>query len=153
MQLIRSIVIACALAAPSAALAQVAVMDPWVRGTVSAQKATGAFMQLKAATDVALVGVTSPIAGVAEVHEMKMDGSVMKMAAVPKVDLPAGAVVTFGPGTYHVMLMDLKQPLKEGERVPLTLTFADKGGKRFTVDVQAPVRALGAPAPAPAHKH
>jgi len=151
MQLVRSIVIACALAAPSAALAQVAVMDPWVRGTVPAQKATGAFMQLKSAADATLVGVASPVAGVAEIHEMKMDGSVMKMGAVPKVDLPAGTVVTFGPGTYHVMLMDLKQPLKEGERVPLTLTFADTGGKRFTVDVQAPVRALGAPASP--HKH
>jgi hypothetical protein len=151
MQLVRSIVIACAIAAPSAAHAQIAVMDPWVRGTVSAQKATGAFMQLKSTADAVLVGVASPVAGIAEIHEMKMDGSVMKMAAVQKVDLPAGAVVTLGPGTYHVMLMDLKQPLKEGERVPLTLTFADKGGKRFTVDVQAPVRALGAPAPA--HKH
>ena len=151
MQLVRSIVIACALAAPSAALAQIAVMDPWVRGTVSAQKVTGAFMQLKSAANATLVGVASPIAGIAEIHEMKMDGSVMKMSAVPKVDLPAGTVVTFGPGTYHVMLMDLKQPLKEGERVPLTLTFADAGGKRFTVDVQAPVRALGAPASP--HKH
>ena len=150
MQLLRSIVIACALAAPSA-LAQVAVTDPWVRGTVSAQKATGAFMQLKSTADVSLVGVASPVAGVAEVHEMKMDGGVMRMAAVPKLDLPAGAVVTLGPGTYHVMLMDLKQPLKEGERVPVTLTFADKAGKRFTVDVQAPVRALGAPASP--HKH
>ena len=88
MQFVRSIVIACALAAPSAALAQVAVIDPWVRGTVSAQKATGAFMQLKSASDVALVGVASPIAGIAEVHEMKMDGGVMRMAAVPRLALP-----------------------------------------------------------------
>jgi len=151
MQVVRSFLIACALAAPSAALAQVAVIDPWVRGTVSAQKATGAFMQLKSASDVALVGVASPIAGIAEVHEMKMDGGVMRMAAVPKLDLPAGAVVTLGPGTYHLMLMDLKQPLKEGDHVPFTLTFADKGGRRFNVDVHAPVRALGAPASP--HKH
>jgi copper(I)-binding protein len=151
MQFVRSIVIACALAAPSTALAQVAVIDPWVRGTVSAQKVTGAFMQLKSATDVSLVGIASPAAGIAEIHEMKMDGNVMRMAAVSKLDLPAGAVVTLGPGTYHVMLMDLKQPLKEGEHVPFTLTFTDKGGKRFTVDVHAPVRALGAPASP--HKH
>ena len=141
-----------ALVAPPA-LAQVAVMDPWVRGTVSAQKATGAFMQLKSAADVALVGAVSPVAGVTEVHEMRMDGGVMRMSALPRLDLPAGKVVDFKPGGYHVMLMDLKQPLKDGDRVPMTLTFQDKAGKRFTVDVDAPVRALTAPVAPAAHKH
>jgi copper(I)-binding protein len=56
------------------------------------------------------------------------------------------------PGGYHVMLMELKQPLKEGETVPVTLTFEDKAGKRQTVEVKAPVRALTAPAPEPAQK-
>jgi len=133
--------------------AQVIVMDPWVRGTVSAQKATGAFMQLKSAADVALVGAVSPVAGVTEVHEMRMDGSVMRMSALPRLDLPAGKVVDFKPGGYHVMLMDLKQALKDGDRVPMTLTFQDKAGKRFTVDVDAPVRALTAPVAPAAHKH
>ena len=149
---LRSLAAAVVLAASAPSLAQVAVMDPWVRGTVPAQKATGAFMQLKSATDVALVGVSTPVAGVAEIHEMKMDAGVMRMAAVPKLAMRANAIVDLKPGGYHLMLMDLKQPLKEGERVPLTLTLEDKAGKRFTVDVQAPVRALTAPASSP-HKH
>lgn len=144
MPIVRIIVIACALAAPSAALAQVAVMDPWVRGTVPAQKATGAFMQLKSAKDAALVGVTSPIAGIVEIHQMKMEGAVMRMGAVPRLELPAGKVVDLKPGGYHVMLMDLRQPLKEGDSVPFTLAFQDKGGVRYTLDVKVPVRALGA---------
>jgi len=142
--MIRSIVIACALAVPAAALAQVTVTDAWVRGTVPAQKATGAFMQLKSAKDAALVGVTTPIAGIVEIHEMKMDGAVMRMGAVPRLELPAGKVVDLKPGGYHVMLMDLKQPLKEGDSVPVTLAFQDKAGARYTMDVKVPVRALGA---------
>jgi len=140
-----------ALAASSGALAQVAVTDPWVRGTVAAQKVSGAFMQLRSVKDTALVGVTTPVAGIVEIHEMKMDGAVMRMSAVPRLELPAGKVVDLKPGGFHVMLMDLKQPLKEGDSVPFTLAFQDKGGARYTVDVKAPVRALGAPDPA--HKH
>ena len=75
----------------------------------------------------------------------------MRMSALRKLDLPANRVVDLKPGGYHLMLMDLKAPLKEGERVPLTLTLEDKAGKRFTVDVQAQVRALTAPAMT--HKH
>jgi copper(I)-binding protein len=142
-----------ALALP--AQAQVAVSEPWVRGTVAGQQATGAFMQLKAAADATLVGAASPVAGVVEVHEMKMDGGVMRMSAIRRLALPAGKTVELKPGGYHVMLMDLKQSLKEGETVPVTLTFEDKAGKRQTVEVKVPVRALTAPAPAmdAAHKH
>lgn len=151
MPIVRIIVIACALAAPSAALAQVAVMDPWVRGTVPAQKATGAFMQLKSAKDAALVGVTSPIAGIVEIHQMKMEGAVMRMGAVPRLELPAGKVVDLKPGGYHVMLMDLKQPIGSGTTVPLTLRFEDAKGAKSVLDLRVPVRA--APPAAPAHKH
>jgi len=153
MEIVRSLVLFATLAAAQSALAQVAVMDPWVRGTVPAQKSTGAFMQLKSASDVALVAASSPAAGIVEIHEMKMDGGVMRMAAVKRVDLPAGKTVELSPGGYHVMLMDLKAPLKEGEQVPVTLTFEDKAGKRFTADVKAPVRALTASASMPSMKH
>jgi copper(I)-binding protein len=149
-------VAAVALAAVAlSAQAQVAVSDPWVRGTVAGQQATGAFMQLKASADATLVGAASPVAGVVEVHEMKMDGGVMRMSAIGRLALPAGKTVELKPGGYHVMLMDLKQPLKEGETVPVTLTFEDKAGKRQAVEVKVPVRALTAPAPAmdAAHKH
>ena len=141
------VLVACALA-PLAAVAQVTVKDPWVRGTVAGQSATGAFMQLSSNTDTSLVAVTSPVAKVVEIHSMAHEGGVMKMRAINALPVPAGKPVDLAPGGYHVMLMDLVQPLKEGEKVPLTLTFADKSGKKTTQDVTATVRPL-----APAHKH
>jgi periplasmic copper chaperone A len=140
-----------ALAAP--AVAQTTVKDAWVRGTVPAQKATGAFMQITSAQGGKLVSAASPIAGTVEIHEMKMEGGVMKMGPVPGLALPAGQAVELKPGGYHVMLMDLKQPVKAGETVPLTLVVEGLDGKKETLEVKAPVRALGA-APANAmHDH
>ena len=124
------------------AMAQVAVTNAWVRGTVAGQKSTGAFMELKAPADTALVAVASPSAAVVEIHEMKMDGTLMTMRAVDKVVLPAGKTVALKAGGYHVMLMDLAKPLKEGDSVPLKLTFEDKTGNKVTQDVSVPVRAL-----------
>ena len=139
------------IAAP--ALAQVTVADPWVRGTVAQQRATGAFMKLTAPNGARLVEVRSPVAGVVEIHEMTLDNNVMRMRQVPMLDLPAGKAIELKPGGYHVMLMDLKQPMKAGESVPITLVFEDKDKKRQTVEVQAPVRALNAPAGKMEHKH
>ena len=129
----------------AAALAQTSVTDLWVRGTVPQQKASGAFMQITSAQGGKLVSVSSPVAGVAEVHEMAMEGTTMRMRAVPALELPAGRAVTLEPGGYHVMLMDLKATLKAGDTVPLTLVVEGKDGKRETVEVRAPVRPLGAP--------
>ncbi|HPK32704.1 MAG TPA: copper chaperone PCu(A)C [Ottowia sp.] len=129
----------------AAAHAQVTITEPWVRGTVAAQKATGAFMTIKADEDVRLVSGTSPVAGVVEIHEMAMDNNVMRMRQL-KDGLPIakGAQAELKPGGYHVMLMALKQPLTAGEQVPLTLTFEGPDKKTFTREVKAPVRALGA---------
>lgn len=138
--------VAALLAAPSV-LAQVAVIDPWVRGVVPAQKATGAFMHLRAAADTTLVGASSPAAKVVEIHQMSMEGGVMRMSAIDKLALPAGRTVKLEPGGYHVMLMGLVAPLKEGDSIAITLALKDKDGKPWTVDVKAPVRALSAPAP------
>ena len=134
------------LAAP--ALAQVAVTNAWVRGTVPGQKGTGAFMQLTSAADMTLIGVASPVAKIVEIHEMAVDGGMMRMRAVDKLALPAGKAIDLTPGGYHVMLMDLAQPLKEGDVVPVTLTFVDKAGKRITQEIKAPVRALTEAMPA-----
>ncbi len=145
--------------AAATASAQTTVQEPWVRGTVAQQKATGMFARITSAQGGKLVSVSSPVAGVVEVHEMTMDGSVMKMRAVPALDLPAGKAVALTPGGFHVMLMDLKQPLKEGDSVPLTLVIEGKDGKRETVEVKAPVRPLAAGAgaaeqdPHKGHKH
>jgi copper(I)-binding protein len=132
------------------ALAQVSVSEPWVRGTVESQMATGAFMRLTAATDARLLAARSPVAGIVELHEMAMENNVMRMREITRLDLPAGRTVELRPGGYHVMLMDLKRTLKPGEEVPITLDF-EQGGKRLTVQVKAVVRPLTS-AP-PAHKH
>lgn len=134
-------------------LAQVEVKDAWVRGTVAQQRATGAFMRLSAAEELKLVQVQSPVAGIVEIHEMKMDAGVMRMRPITALDLPANRTVELKPGGYHVMLMDLKQPLAEGDTVPLTLTVESRSGKRSTIDVKASVRALGSPGGAPMPKH
>jgi periplasmic copper chaperone A len=137
------------LAAP--ALAQVAVTNAWVRGTVPGQKGTGAFMQLTSAADMTLVGVASPAAKIVEIHEMAVDGGVMRMRAIDKLALPAGKAIDLKPGGYHVMLMDLAHPLKEGDVVPVRLTFVDKAGKTLTQEINAPVRAFTAATPAEKH--
>lgn len=140
----------------TSALAQVTVTDPWVRGTVDKQPATGAFMQLQAAKEAKLVSASSPVAATVEVHEMAMDGSVMRMRAIPSLALPAGKVIELKPGGYHVMLMGLKKTLKEGDRVPLTLLIEAADRTRSTLEVDAPVKALTASAPAQGgghHKH
>ena len=110
-------------------VAQVTVGDPWIRGTVPQQMSTGAFMQLKSATDAKLIEARSPVAGVVEIHEMKVENNVMRMRAVPSVALPAGRTVELKPGGYHVMMMDLKQQMKDGDVVPMTLVV-ESGGKR-----------------------
>ena len=123
-----------------------------MRSTVEPQKATGAFMQITSPQGGKLVGAQSPVAGVTEVHEMAMEGNVMKMRAVSALELPAGKAVELKPGGYHVMLMDLKQALKAGETVPLTLTVEGKDGKRESVELKLPVKAAAA-APAAQHEH
>jgi copper(I)-binding protein len=126
-----------------AALAQtVVVKDAWVRATVQGQKATGAFMNLSSAEGSRLKSVSSPVAGVAQVHEMRMDGDIMKMAALPNgLELPAGKTVELKPGGYHVMLMDLKMPLPKDSSVPLTLVFVDAKGVESKTELKLPVNA------------
>jgi copper(I)-binding protein len=128
------------LAASIAAHAQVTVSEAWVRGTVAAQMATGAFMKITAGAPAKLVGASSPVAGVVEIHEMAMVDNVMRMRAIDALELPAGRTVELKPGGYHVMLMDLQRGLKEGESVPVTLTI-EQGGKRQAIEVKAIVSA------------
>ncbi|MEY2731156.1 MAG: copper chaperone PCu(A)C [Betaproteobacteria bacterium] len=137
--------------AAGAAHAQVTVGDPWVRATVAQQKATGMFAQVTSAQGGKLVAASSPVAAVVEIHEMAMENNVMKMRAVPGLELPAGKAVDLKPGGYHVMLMGLKQQVKEGEVVPVTLVVEGKDGKRESVEVKAPVRALAAQAAGHSH--
>jgi copper(I)-binding protein len=141
------------LLATALAQAQTTVAEPWVRGTVAQQKASGMFARITSAQGGRLVSASSPVAGVVEIHEMAMSGDVMKMRALPNgLDLPAGKAVELKPGGYHVMLMDLKQQLKAGDTVPVTLVIEGADKKRETVEIKAPVRAMN-PTAAPQHKH
>ena len=119
--------------------ANVKVEGAWARATVQGQKGTGAFMKITAPEGAKLVGASSPAAGVTEVHEMKMEGDIMKMRAIPALDLPAGKTVELKPGGYHVMLMDLKAPLAKGSNVPVTLVFQDAKGAETQLPLQLPV--------------
>ena len=114
--------------------------------TVASQKATGAFMQLTSKGGVSLVGVASPAASIVEIHEMVMDKDVMKMRPVPRLEVQPGKPLELRPGSYHVMLIDLKKPLAKGEIVPITLQVEGRDKKIETVDVNAEVRELTASA-------
>jgi copper(I)-binding protein len=118
----------------------VAVKDAWVRTSVQGQKATGAFMTITAKDGGKLVSASTPVAGVVEVHEMKMDGDIMRMRAVTGgLDLPAGKAVELKPGGYHVMLMDLKAALPKDSTVPLTLVFKNAKGVESKIELNIPV--------------
>lgn len=135
-------------------VAPVDVKNAWVRATVPGQGGTGAFMALQAPMGARLVGVATPAAGVAEIHEMKMDGDTMRMRAVPSLALPARQSVALAPGGYHLMLMDLKEPLVAGRSIPLTLSFEDAAGTRTRRELQVEVRqTAGGAAQAGAHRH
>ncbi|MDR2990902.1 MAG: copper chaperone PCu(A)C [Burkholderiaceae bacterium] len=126
---------------------------PWVRATVPGQNGTGAFMQLTARQACQLVAVRSPIAGVAQIHRMAMEGGVMRMREVEGgLPLPAGQTVELAPNGLHLMLMDLKQPVATGASVPITLTVQNpQTGVRGQISIDASVRALGADVGAMAH--
>lgn len=131
------------------ALAQnVAVHNPWARATVQGQKATGAFMTLTAPQGARLLSARSPVAGVVEVHEMKMQGDVMQMRALPNgLELPAGKAVALAPGGYHIMLMDLKVALRKDTTIPLTLVFQDAKGMQTRTELKVPVSTMAPAAP------
>ena len=139
----RSVIVLSAVLLSSAAMAQVTVKEAWVRATVAQQKATGAFMQLQSAQDANLVGAQSPVANVVEVHEMAMDGNVMKMRQVKDIPVPANGSVELKPGGLHLMFMNIKAPLAAGETVPVKLKFAKAG----EVEVKMPVNSTAATAP------
>ena len=140
-RLTHSFVIATSIFITSFAAAQtVTISNPWARATVQGQKATGAFMTVTSKENSKLVAASTPVAGIVEIHEMKMDKDVMKMSALPNgLDLPAGKAVDLKPGGFHIMLMDLKLPLNKDVAIPLTLTFQDSSGKKSQQVVQVPV--------------
>jgi copper(I)-binding protein len=133
----------------------VEVQGAWVRATVPGQSGTGGFMSLRSHTALQLVGFSTPVAGTAELHEMAMDGNVMRMRPVDGLELPAGQSVELKPGGHHLMLMALKRPLTAGSTVPLVLRFKAPDGKLLEQKMAVPVRAAAPTGTSalPAHDH
>jgi periplasmic copper chaperone A len=146
---------AATLAASALAQAPLKVEDAWVRSTVPGQQGTAAFMKLTAHQKLQVVGVSTPVAGTADLHEMKREGDLMTMRPVGKLELPAGRTIELTPSGYHLMLQDLKQPLRPGTTVPLTLMLRDAKGVDSKLELKLPVatRAPAAPMPTDGRKH
>ena len=141
MKILFQLWVIVAACAPVFTYAQsVEVKDAWIRGTVPAQKATGAFMELSAKNTARLVSVESKIAASTEIHNMTIQNGVMKMFPVKSVDVPAGKTVKLAPGGYHVMFIGLKEQMKPGDRVPLKLNFELANKKRESVELSVEVR-------------
>ena len=130
--------------------AHVKVENAWARASVQGQQASGAFMRLTAEEPLKLVGVETSVAAVAEVHEMKMDGDVMRMRAIESLDPPKGVAVDLKPGGYHLMLQQLKGPLAKDSQIPVTLVFKDGKGAVSRLSLQLPVRTTAPAGAAPA---
>ena len=144
----KSVFAALLVSASFVAVAQapsVKVERAWARSTVQGQDSTGAYMTLTAAEPLTLVGAATPAAGIVEIHQMKMEGDVMKMRAVETLALRPGAPLHFAPNGYHFMLMDLKTPFRAGASIRMTLRLRDAKGAEKTQDVTVPV-SFAAPA-------
>ena len=140
----------CVVVATAAQAQPASVKDAWVRAPAPGQKVAGVYMEIVSRTHTALVAVASPVAARAELHSMALEDGVMKMRPLERIELPAGTPVKLAPGGLHVMLIGLKQPLKRGEKVPVTLTVLQlDSGSRSVFTVRAEVRA----ADAKAHHH
>ncbi len=121
----------------------VKVDDPWTRATAPGQKVAGGFMRLTAAADMTLVGGSSPVSSHLELHTMQMDGGVMVMRQVDNIPLPKGKAVELKPGGLHIMFIGLKQPIKAGDKVPVTLQVRGANGKEQSLAVTLEARATG----------
>ena len=118
------------------------VENAWARATAPGQDAASVDLTITSKHAATLVGVSSPVAGSAELHSMVTEGGMMKMREVKSIELPSGKHVNLGESGYHLMLNGLKAPLKAGDSVPLTLSI--KSGKQDVVKVEtrAEVRPL-----------
>lgn len=123
--------------------ADIKVENAWMRATAPGQAVAGAFMEITCPVNAKLVGATSPAAGKLELHTMSMDNGVMEMRQVPAIDLPKGKTIKLAPGGLHVMLFDLKQPMKQGTTIPVTLDIVNADKQHENIKVDVTVRDLG----------
>lgn len=148
MQLHRRLIsaaLACSalFALPALADSPIKVEDPYVRLVPTGTPNTGAFMVIKNSgnADRKVLKAESPVSKVVELHNHINDNGVMKMRPVKEIDVKAGGEAVLKPGSYHIMLIGLKQPLKEGDQVPLTLKFDDGTALKVEAPVQRPAPA------------
>jgi copper(I)-binding protein len=123
------------------------ITHAWSRATPGGAKIAGGYLTIenKGAAPDRLTAVSGEIAGKVEIHEMAMNNGVMTMRPLEKgLEIEPGKTVKLAPGGYHLMLMDLKNPLKQGEKVPLELQFEKAGKVALSLDVQG----VGAQGPA-----
>src|SRR3989339_989176 len=113
----------------------VKIENAWVRATAPGQKVAGGFMDISADADMAVIGGSSPVSRSLELHIMKMDGGVMEMRQVKEIALPKGQTVKLQPGGLHIMFIGIKQQLKDGDKVPVTLIVKGADGKEQKMDV------------------
>lgn len=138
--LAAALALAPTLAAADATLGPLTIEQPWSRATAASARNGGAYLVVRnggSAPD-RLVAASTPIAARAELHTHIHDNGVMKMRHVPGIDAPAGGAAVLKPGGFHVMLMELKAPLAEGQHFPLTLTFEKAGSVTVEVAVGKP---------------
>lgn len=135
-----SIAFSSSLLAQNALVGPIKIENAYTRATMPGQQVAGGFMKIenKGTTDQ-LVSASSPVAGEVQLHEMAMEGNVMKMRQVKDIAVPAGGSVELKPGGLHLMFMNIKTPLTAGETVPVKLKFAKAG----EVEVKMPVNAMG----------
>ncbi len=126
----------------NAATDTIAITQAWARATAPGQDVGAAYMVLQSPVDATLLEVSSPAADSIEIHKMSMDHGIMKMRMLESLPLPAGKWVKLEPGGFHLMLFDLKTPLKAGMQLSLTMKFKEKSGKPYTRQIQVPVRAV-----------
>jgi copper(I)-binding protein len=133
---------ACAASAHEYALKSLKIDHPFARATPPGAKTGGVFVTVEntGSQSDRLISVSSPVAGVADLHEMKVDAGVMRMRGVAALEVKPGETLELKPGGYHVMLSELRQPLKVGDKFPLTLKFENAG----TVEVSVWVEEMGA---------
>lgn len=116
------------------------VVQAWARATAPGQQVAGAYLKITSAVPAKLIAASSPVAGSVEIHSMRLEGGIMKMRQLRDLDLPANKTVKLEPGGLHLMLLDLKTPLKPGDRVPLRLTVQRANQGSLEMEVRAEVR-------------
>lgn len=136
LTILVTMLLACSKQAP-----EISITDNWVRATAEGQEVGAAYMTITSASNNRLVKVESSASDSVEIHSMSMENGVMKMRMLEQLDLKANTPNKLAPGGFHLMLFDLKKPLKAGETVSFALHFKNQAGKERLVTVSSPILA------------